>query len=201
MCHPEVDFSRTVSNDIIEMLQALGIEAARNALLKELRGVIEFDGSYVNYRHLAALVDSMTSRGYFMAITRHGINRAETGPLHQVPPRYAGPGAEPGMGPACGSQQGASHAVGLAPCAALAHHINPPPGAPLPQASFEETNDILFRAATYSEKDAMAGVSENILMGQLCPVGTGAFSLLIDEEKLAGGWVAGWSGGEVAAGG
>ena len=47
-------------------------------------GVIEFDGSYVNYRHLAALVDSMTSRGYFMAITRHGINRAETGPLHQV---------------------------------------------------------------------------------------------------------------------
>ncbi|KAL4452229.1 hypothetical protein ABPG75_007891 [Micractinium tetrahymenae] len=134
MCHPEVDFTRTVSNDIIEMLQTLGIEAARNALLKELRGVIEFDGSYVNYRHLAALVDSMTSRGYFMAITRHGINRAETGPLHQ--------------------------------------------------ASFEETNDILFRAATYAERDIMAGVSENILMGQLCPVGTGAFSLLIDEDKL-----------------
>lgn len=38
MCHPDVDFTRTVSNDIIEMLQALGIEAARNALLKELRG-------------------------------------------------------------------------------------------------------------------------------------------------------------------
>jgi DNA-directed RNA polymerase II subunit RPB1 len=46
--------------------------------------VIEFDGSYVNYRHLANLVDSMTYRGYFMAITRHGINRAETGPLHQA---------------------------------------------------------------------------------------------------------------------
>jgi DNA-directed RNA polymerase II subunit RPB1 len=135
MCHPDVDFTRTVSNDIIEMLQTLGIEAARNALLKELRGVIEFDGSYVNYRHLAALVDSMTSRGYFMAITRHGINRAETGPLHQ--------------------------------------------------ASFEETNDILFRASIYSERDIMAGVSENILMGQLCPVGTGAFSLMLDEDKLA----------------
>jgi DNA-directed RNA polymerase II subunit RPB1 len=38
----------------------------------------------------------------------------------------------------------------------------------------------------------MAGVSENILMGQLCPVGTGAFSLLIDEEKLAGRCPAGW---------
>ena len=38
MCHPDVDYTRTVSNDIIEMLQTLGIEAARNALLKELRG-------------------------------------------------------------------------------------------------------------------------------------------------------------------
>ena len=56
------------------------------------------------------------------------------------------------------------------------------------QASFEETNDILFRAATYAERDIMAGVSENILMGQMCPVGTGAFSLLIDEEKLQGRW-------------
>ena len=135
MCHPAVDHSRTVSNDVIEMLSVLGIEAARAALLKELRGVIEFDGSYVNYRHLAALVDSMTNRGYFMAITRHGINRAETGPLHQ--------------------------------------------------ASFEETVDILFRAALHGEKDTMSGVSENIMLGQLCPVGTGAFGILMDEEKLA----------------
>ena len=52
-------------------------------LLQEIRAVIEFDGSYVNYRHLAALCDSMTSRGHFMAITRHGINRNENGPLAQ----------------------------------------------------------------------------------------------------------------------
>lgn len=135
MSHPDVDHTRTMSNDIIEVLSVLGIEAARHALLKELRGVIEFDGSYVNYRHLAALVDSMTSRGYFMAITRHGINRVETGPLHQ--------------------------------------------------ASFEETVDILFRAATYAEKDEMAGVSENIMLGAMCPVGTGAFDLILDEDKAA----------------
>lgn len=135
MSHPDVDHTRTMSNDIIEVLSVLGIEAARHALLKELRGVIEFDGSYVNYRHLAALVDSMTSRGYFMAITRHGINRVETGPLHQ--------------------------------------------------ASFEETVDILFRAATYAEKDAMAGVSENIMLGALCPIGTGAFDLILDDDKAA----------------
>ncbi len=30
-------------------------QAARAALLKEVRNVIQFDGSYVNYRHLACL--------------------------------------------------------------------------------------------------------------------------------------------------
>ena len=84
MCHPEVDYTRTVSNHLIEVIDVLGIEAARNALLKEMRGVIEFDGSYVNFRHLAALCDSMTARGHFMAITRHGINRNENGPLAQA---------------------------------------------------------------------------------------------------------------------
>lgn len=86
----------------------------------------------------------------------------------------------------------ATHTSAPAPAPALALttcHWAPPF---LWQASFEETNDILFRAAIYAESDAMAGVSENILMGQLCPVGTGAFSLLIDEEKLAGRCPAGW---------
>jgi DNA-directed RNA polymerase II subunit RPB1 len=46
-----------------------------------MRKVIEFDGSYVNYRHLALLCDIMTTRGYLMAISRHGINRTEVGAL------------------------------------------------------------------------------------------------------------------------
>lgn len=83
MCQPDVDYTRTNSNHLIDILNVLGIEAARKALMQEIRNVIEFDGSYVNYRHLAALVDSMTCRGHFMAITRHGINRNENGPLGQ----------------------------------------------------------------------------------------------------------------------
>jgi hypothetical protein len=39
-----------MSNDLVEIINDLGIEAVRNALLRELRNVIEFDGSYVNYR-------------------------------------------------------------------------------------------------------------------------------------------------------
>lgn len=53
----------------------------RKAIEREMNNVISFDGSYVNYRHLALLCDVMTSKGHLMAITRHGINRQETGAL------------------------------------------------------------------------------------------------------------------------
>jgi DNA-directed RNA polymerase II subunit RPB1 len=76
-----VDATRSTSNDIVEVFMTLGIEGVRGALLSELRNVISFDGSYVNYRHLACLVDVMTMQGHLMAIDRHGINRVESGPL------------------------------------------------------------------------------------------------------------------------
>ena len=34
MTHPDVDARRTISNDILEVMATLGIEAARNSLLK-----------------------------------------------------------------------------------------------------------------------------------------------------------------------
>jgi DNA-directed RNA polymerase II subunit RPB1 len=76
-----IDASRTISNDIVEVFSVLGIEGVRAAILNELRNVISFDGSYVNYRHLACLVDVMTIQGHLMAIDRHGINRGDSGPL------------------------------------------------------------------------------------------------------------------------
>ncbi len=30
----------------------------------------------------------------------------------------------------------------------------------------------------------MSGVSENIILGQLCPLGTACFDILLDEDKL-----------------
>uniref|UniRef100_T1IWA4 DNA-directed RNA polymerase subunit n=1 Tax=Strigamia maritima TaxID=126957 RepID=T1IWA4_STRMM len=77
----DVDPIRTYSNDICEIFSVLGIEAARNAIEKELIRVLSFDGSYVNHRHVALLVDRMTANGHLMPITRHGINRQATGPL------------------------------------------------------------------------------------------------------------------------
>ena len=75
------DSSKLISNNPTEIYDILGIEAARASLMKEIKQVIEYDGGYVNYRHFSVLVDTMTYRGMIMSITRHGINRAETGPL------------------------------------------------------------------------------------------------------------------------
>jgi hypothetical protein len=40
------------------------------------------------------------------------------------------------------------------------------------------------RAAAFAENDAMQSVSDNIMLGQLAPVGTGAFDLLLDDVAL-----------------
>jgi RNA polymerase Rpb1, domain 5 len=45
-----VDATRTISNHVVEMFEVLGVEAARLSVLKEMRAVLEFDGSKVNYR-------------------------------------------------------------------------------------------------------------------------------------------------------
>lgn len=81
MGHPKIDFTRTISNDVNEIYDVLGIEAARQALYNELNGVISDAELYVNYRHMALLVDTMTNRGYLLSIDRHGINRVDIGPL------------------------------------------------------------------------------------------------------------------------
>jgi DNA-directed RNA polymerase II subunit RPB1 len=76
-----VDNRRTYTNDIVEIFDVLGIEGARKAIERELNHVISFDGSYVNYRHLALLCDVMTTKGQLMSITRYGINRQDFSPI------------------------------------------------------------------------------------------------------------------------
>lgn len=61
LCVDGVDSRRTTSNSCVEVLDVLGIEAARASLLHELRAVIEFDGSKVNYRHVSSPVSAVFS--------------------------------------------------------------------------------------------------------------------------------------------
>ena len=81
ICHEDVYATRKTSNHLIEVIEVLGIEIVRKALLGELCVVISFYGSYVNYMHLAILCDTMTYQGHLMAITRHRINHYDTWPM------------------------------------------------------------------------------------------------------------------------
>lgn len=72
-----IDYTKSYSNNIHEIYQVLGVEAARIALLKELVD----SGVETNYHHLTVLIDTMTYRGYLMSIDRHGINRSDISPF------------------------------------------------------------------------------------------------------------------------
>jgi len=55
---------------------------------------------------------------------------------------------------------------------------------PLSRSSFEETNEQLTIAAIHNEIDYFKGVSSNIIMAQIAPIGTGKCELCIDVDKL-----------------
>jgi len=76
----------------------------------------------------------MTTRGILTAITRHGINRVDSGALRKC--------------------------------------------------SFEETLEILLEASFHAELDPLCGVTENIIMGQLAPYGTGGFDVMMDVSTV-----------------
>jgi DNA-directed RNA polymerase beta' subunit len=76
-----IDNTRTFSNDIVEIYNVLGIEAARQSIYNELVDVIEFDGAYINYHNYSVLVDRMTYTSKMISIFRHGINNDNIGPI------------------------------------------------------------------------------------------------------------------------
>jgi DNA-directed RNA polymerase II subunit RPB1 len=76
-----IDNTRTTSNDIVEIYNVFGIEAARQTIYNELVEVVEFDGTYVNYHNYITLVDRMTSTHKLISIFRHGINNDNIGPI------------------------------------------------------------------------------------------------------------------------
>lgn len=68
-----VDPTRTVSNDIHEVAEVLGIEAARKAIINEILKVIDSQGLNIDLRHIMLVADVMCSTGSVKGITRYGI--------------------------------------------------------------------------------------------------------------------------------
>ncbi|HLD38856.1 MAG TPA: DNA-directed RNA polymerase subunit A'' [archaeon] len=129
-----VDIARTKTNDIHQVYDVLGVEAARNMILNESKETLDEQGLDVDVRHLMLLADMMTFDGTIKDIGRYGV---------------AGKKA-----------------------------------SVLARANFEETKKHLINASFYGEKDKLEGIIENILVGQIAPVGTGMVELAVDMEKM-----------------
>ncbi|MBI4145770.1 DNA-directed RNA polymerase subunit A'' [Candidatus Woesearchaeota archaeon] len=68
-----VDTERTTTNDIYEISEVLGVEAARQAIIDEVFRVIETQGLDVDIRHIMLVADTMTASGEIKGITRYGV--------------------------------------------------------------------------------------------------------------------------------
>jgi DNA-directed RNA polymerase subunit A" len=69
-----VDKKRTSTNSILEIYEALGVEAARNAIVNEASRTLDEQGLTVDIRHIMLVADLMTNDGDVKAIGRHGIS-------------------------------------------------------------------------------------------------------------------------------
>ena len=69
-----IDPLQTTTNNIHEIAEILGIEAARNALVQEAHNVLEEQGLDVDLRHVMLVADIMTKTGDVQQIGRHGIS-------------------------------------------------------------------------------------------------------------------------------
>ena len=121
------------TNNLREIYQVLGIEATRNAIIREAMHVLDEQGMDVDMRHIILVADMMTADGVIRQIGRHGIS---------------------------GSKNSA-----------------------LARAAFEVTINHLLGAGIAGAKDPLKGITENVILGQLIPLGTGSVDLLMNPQS------------------
>jgi DNA-directed RNA polymerase subunit A" len=123
-----VDATKTKTNNITEIAEVLGIEAARNAIILEIMDTLREQGLDVDVRHIMLVADMTTVDGEVKQIGRHGV---------------------------AGEKASA-----------------------LSRAAFEETVNHLLGAAIQGDVDELAGVTENVIVGQPIQLGTGDVELI-----------------------
>ena len=128
-----IDKTQVRTNNVFEIANTLGIEAARNALINELRNTLEDQGLEVDLRYIMLVSDLMCSRGYMQQIGRHGI-------------------------------AGTKDSV-------------------LARAAFEITVPTIAHAALGGEIEQLKGVTENVIVGNNIPIGSGTVDLYMQASK------------------
>jgi DNA-directed RNA polymerase II subunit RPB1 len=81
LTHPLIDSDNLVCNNVWDIYEIFGIEAARELLIEEFMFVVSSDGTYINKRHIMLLADIMTFSGTITSISRYGMRNDQSGPL------------------------------------------------------------------------------------------------------------------------
>ncbi|MBU2560821.1 MAG: DNA-directed RNA polymerase subunit A'' [Nanoarchaeota archaeon] len=68
-----VDPIRTTTNNVCEVSDVLGIEAARQSIINEVFKVIENQGLNIDKRHMMIVADMMCNSGSIKGVTRYGV--------------------------------------------------------------------------------------------------------------------------------
>ncbi|MFH1240495.1 MAG: DNA-directed RNA polymerase subunit A'' [Candidatus Diapherotrites archaeon] len=77
----EIDPTRTITNDIMEICKVLGLEAGRRMVVQELTRTLDENDIRVDVRHHILLADAMTFQGEIKGIVRTGITRGKSSPF------------------------------------------------------------------------------------------------------------------------
>ena len=77
LAHPDVDKTKSVTNNIWELYETLGIEAVREYMIEELTASM----TGINVCHSRLLVDIMTYNGTIVSISRYAMRSEGSGPL------------------------------------------------------------------------------------------------------------------------
>lgn len=79
--NPLIDKTRSMSNDMWEIYEIFGIEAARQFLIEEYMDIVSSDGTFVNASNVELLVDIMVYTGTIISISRYGQKKVGCGPM------------------------------------------------------------------------------------------------------------------------
>jgi len=78
---PGIDFRSTTTNHILETCDVLGIEAARQCIINEIKYTMGSYGMHIDDRHTQLLADEMTFKGQVLGITRFGVSKMKSSTL------------------------------------------------------------------------------------------------------------------------
>ncbi|XP_029165392.1 DNA-directed RNA polymerase I subunit RPA1 [Nylanderia fulva] len=78
-----LNLNKLYSNDIYNISQTYGIEAANKVIVREVRDVFKMYGITVDFRHLSLIADYMTFDGTFQPLSRKGMENSAS-PLTQI---------------------------------------------------------------------------------------------------------------------